>query len=342
MVTRVKSFDGSRKANTTAIVAYTINEGKMKKSIRLYSLISMSLLMLACSQNEEDVQAKSERISQEYQKQVEAEEKAAEAASTFKLPPRPEDTPEPIGPPPNVDEMTNPELVAKELASKDVQQRLAAVKRLGFLSAQSKIPDVALQRLINIFNADTDASVVDAAATALGQTCHPAAMLILFNNLQRRIADVNIAAVVVLGDSIVEISDNDPNFLQRLQEEKSAVESRIAAVEARAESFKARIKALEASMDNGISAAKSRTRMSGDRVDAALHAVEAAESVYKTASLNLKRQKSLASSGLASTRASLQLFNTKKLPPMNFINGAGYGTRTRNLLITNQLLYQLS
>ena len=82
----------------------------MKKSIRLYSLISMSLLMLACSQNEEDVQAKSERISQEYQKQVEAEEKAAEAASTFKLPPRPEDTPEPIGPPPNVDEMTNPEI----------------------------------------------------------------------------------------------------------------------------------------------------------------------------------------------------------------------------------------
>lgn len=105
------------------------------------------------------------------------------------------------------------------------------------------------------------------------------------------------------GDSIVEISDNDPQFLQRLQEEKSAVESRVAAIEARAESFRTRIRSLEASMDNGISAAKSRTRMSGDRVEAALHAVEAAEAVYKTASLNLKRQKSLAASGLASTRA---------------------------------------
>ena len=105
------------------------------------------------------------------------------------------------------------------------------------------------------------------------------------------------------GDSIVEISDNDPQFLQRLQEEKSAIESRIVAVQARVESFKARIKALEASMDNGISAAKSRTRMSGDRVDAALHAVEAAEAVHKTANLNLKRQKSLSASGLASTRA---------------------------------------
>jgi adhesin transport system membrane fusion protein len=105
------------------------------------------------------------------------------------------------------------------------------------------------------------------------------------------------------GDSIVEISDNDPQFLQRLQEEKTAIESRIVAVQARADSFKARIRSLEASMDNGISAAKSRTRMSGDRVEAAEHAVEAAEAVHKTANLNLKRQKSLSQSGLASTRA---------------------------------------
>lgn len=105
------------------------------------------------------------------------------------------------------------------------------------------------------------------------------------------------------GDRIVEISDNDPQFLERLQEEKAAIESRVIAIQARAESFKARIKSLEASMDNGVSAAKSRTRMSGDRVDAAEHAVEAAEAVYKTATLNLNRQKSLASSGLASARA---------------------------------------
>ena len=241
MVTRVKSFDGSRKANTTAIVAYKINEGKMKKSIRLYSLISMSLLMLACSRNEQDVQAESERISQEYQKQVEAEEKAAEAASTFKLPPRPEDTPEPAGPPANVDEMTNPELVAKELASKDSQQRLAAVKRLGFLSAQSKIPDVALQRLINTFNADSDANVVDAAARALGQTCHPAAMLVLFNNLQRSVADVNVAAVVVLGDFagfratealdtfIDNLSDAKTTKSTQLQSEAAAAKAKILA-----------------------------------------------------------------------------------------------------------------
>ena len=43
----------------------------MKQSIRLYGLISLSFLMLACSRSEQDVQAESERISQEYQKQVE-------------------------------------------------------------------------------------------------------------------------------------------------------------------------------------------------------------------------------------------------------------------------------
>ena len=157
------------------------------------------------------------------------------------MPPRPEDTPEPVGPPANVDEMTNPELVAKELASKDSQQRLAAVKRLGFLSAQSKIPDVALQRLINTFNADTDASVVDAAARALGQTCHPAAMLVLFNNLQRSIADVNVAAVVVLGDFagfratealdtfIDNLSDAKTTKSTQLQSEAAAAKAKILA-----------------------------------------------------------------------------------------------------------------
>jgi membrane fusion protein, adhesin transport system len=123
--------------------------------------------------------------------------------------------------------------------------------------------------------------------------------------IEGRIVKWNVmeGSQVKKGDLIVEISDNDPQFLSRLQEEKTAVESRIAAVNARAESFKARIRSLEASMGSGISAAKSRTRMSVDRVDAASHAVEAAQAVYKTASLNLKRQKTLLSSGLASVRA---------------------------------------
>lgn len=172
----------------------------MKQSIRLYSLIGFSLLIVACGHAEQEQQAEAERISKEYQKQVEVEEQAKVESATFRLPPRPEDTPEPVGPPPNVMEMTNPELVVKELNSKDKQQRLAAVKRLGFLSAQNKITDGALQALINVFNADAESNIVDAAAIALGQTCHPTALQILMNNLQRHTVEINLAAVSVLGD----------------------------------------------------------------------------------------------------------------------------------------------
>lgn len=175
----------------------------MKHSIRLYSLIGLSVFIVACGHSEQQ-QAEAERISQEYQKKVDAEKKAQEQTentpTAFKLPPRPEDTPEPVGPPPNVDVMTDPDLVAKELMSKDAKQRLAAVKRLEFLATQSKVPDSALQRLIHTFNADEDQGVVDAAARALGQTCHPTAMLVLYNNLQRNVSDVNGQAIVELGN----------------------------------------------------------------------------------------------------------------------------------------------
>lgn len=105
------------------------------------------------------------------------------------------------------------------------------------------------------------------------------------------------------GDPIVEISDNDPMFLERLMEEKAAVEARIVAIEARIESIRARIKSINASVRNAESAASSRTRMATDRVRAAQEAVDAAEAVHKTALLNLERQRKLFQEGLTSKRA---------------------------------------
>lgn len=110
-------------------------------------------------------------------------------------------------------------------------------------------------------------------------------------------------SVVKQGDLIVEITDNDPLFLNRLSEEKSAVESRIQALEARADSIKMRINSLIASKDNGFSAARSRSLMAKDRIEAAEQALDASEAVYKTAQLNLNRQKGLFAQGLASQRA---------------------------------------
>lgn len=105
------------------------------------------------------------------------------------------------------------------------------------------------------------------------------------------------------GDPIVEISDNDPLFLERLSEEKVAVEARIAAINARIDSINARIRSINASINNGVSAASSRTRMSKDRADAAEQAVEAANAVWKTAKLNHTRQNTLYNQGLTSKRA---------------------------------------
>lgn len=142
------------------------------------------------------------------------------------------------------------------------------------------------------------------------------------------------------GDLIVDISDNDPNFLNRLTEERNAVESRIDALEARAESIKSRIVNLEASKNNGTSAAKSRTLMAKDRIDAAEHSVDAAEAVFKTAQLNSKRQKSLHTQGLASDRALeiADLEEARALTELNRAKAALSATKSEmNALMSDQV-----
>jgi multidrug resistance efflux pump len=110
-------------------------------------------------------------------------------------------------------------------------------------------------------------------------------------------------SLVKQGDLIVEITDNDPQFLNRLTEEKNAVESRIQAFEARADSIKMRINSLSSSRDNGFSAAKSRSLMAKDRIEASEQALDASQAIYKTAQLNHNRQKGLFVQGLASQRS---------------------------------------
>lgn len=104
------------------------------------------------------------------------------------------------------------------------------------------------------------------------------------------------------GDPILDISDNDPDFLERLRQERTAVLQRIEAAKQREESIRYRITALRESQNNAVSAAESRKLMAKDRVNAALQAVDAAEASYKTAKLNLERQRQLLEKGLTSVR----------------------------------------
>ncbi|HEX8705759.1 MAG TPA: HlyD family efflux transporter periplasmic adaptor subunit [Myxococcaceae bacterium] len=105
------------------------------------------------------------------------------------------------------------------------------------------------------------------------------------------------------GDLIAEMSDNDPQLLARLEQEREAVRQRVEAAQARAAALEARVEQLSGSRTQATSAAGSRVAMAVDRTLAAARALEAAEAAQRTAQLNLERQQRLMAGGLTSQRA---------------------------------------
>ncbi|GBF51149.1 efflux pump protein [Leptospira ryugenii] len=104
------------------------------------------------------------------------------------------------------------------------------------------------------------------------------------------------------GDPIIDISDNDPEFINRIKQEKEALLLRLEAARDREESLRSRIQALRSSKSNAYTAADSRRMMAIDRVTASEQAVDAAKAALKTATINLERQKQLLEKGLTSKR----------------------------------------
>jgi multidrug resistance efflux pump len=105
------------------------------------------------------------------------------------------------------------------------------------------------------------------------------------------------------GELLVELSDNDPQLLSRLEQEREAVKQRVEAAKARAAALEARMEQLTGSRTQATSAAGARVAMAVDRTSAAGRALEAAEAARRTAQLNLERQQRLVAGGLTSTRA---------------------------------------
>ena len=104
------------------------------------------------------------------------------------------------------------------------------------------------------------------------------------------------------GESLLDLTDNDPLILDRLQQERSAAVMRIEAARARAVAIEARVAELTRSRDNALAAGDSRIRMATNRVRAATQALAATEAAQRTAQLNFERQEALVREGLASTR----------------------------------------
>jgi adhesin transport system membrane fusion protein len=104
------------------------------------------------------------------------------------------------------------------------------------------------------------------------------------------------------GDKIAEISDNDPNYFERLKEQRSFLNDSMRAAKDRAESFKVLISTLEDSRRNAILAADLRVKMANERVIATENQLIAAQATFNTSELNYNRQKSLDEKGLTSIR----------------------------------------
>jgi membrane fusion protein, adhesin transport system len=103
-------------------------------------------------------------------------------------------------------------------------------------------------------------------------------------------------------DLLLEISDNDPDIIKRLQEERTAVLARKSAAVQRADSIEAREAAIESSRAVGIRGAISRMTMSKERSKAAQQSVQAMQAAEHAAQLNIERQTKLLNEGLTSQR----------------------------------------
>ncbi len=108
---------------------------------------------------------------------------------------------------------------------------------------------------------------------------------------------------VKANDLLLELTDNDPEILARLGEERQAVLVRRDQATARAKSILSRQKALESSKQASIRAAQNRMTMASERSRSAKQALEASQAAQTTARLNLERQNKLVEQGLTSQRA---------------------------------------
>jgi membrane fusion protein, adhesin transport system len=107
---------------------------------------------------------------------------------------------------------------------------------------------------------------------------------------------------VKTGETMLTISDNDPNILQRLKAERQAVLDRIASATKRVSSISDRQISLDKAGTSAVEAAAKRIAMARQRTRANEELVAASKAVVETAKLNYERQKQLLEQGLSSTR----------------------------------------
>ncbi len=102
------------------------------------------------------------------------------------------------------------------------------------------------------------------------------------------------------GQDIVELEDNDPSLMLRLQQEVAAIEDRIRRTRERVESLDLQIQNLKLSRENAERAAAERLAGATQNVEAATKNVLDQQAVFDQQSINLPRQRQLRADGLIS------------------------------------------
>lgn len=109
-------------------------------------------------------------------------------------------------------------------------------------------------------------------------------------------------SVVKTGDLLLELSDNDPYYLDRLKQNEIATVAKLNAALAKLKSYGEQVVAIKESRTLAIKAATERVLMAQDRVLAAEREIESTAAEQETAKLNLKRMEALLKDGLTSKR----------------------------------------
>ncbi|MEQ9496066.1 MAG: HlyD family efflux transporter periplasmic adaptor subunit [Deltaproteobacteria bacterium] len=109
-------------------------------------------------------------------------------------------------------------------------------------------------------------------------------------------------SVVKTGDPIVELTDVDPNYVGRLQQQRAAIEARRGAAEAQAAAYDRQVDAYDKARVMAVEAAERKIDVAARKVDAAKTKLEAERGGLKAARLNLTRKSKLVDEGLASRR----------------------------------------
>lgn len=107
---------------------------------------------------------------------------------------------------------------------------------------------------------------------------------------------------VEVGQPVVDLADNDPELVARLERQRTTIVARVEAAALAITVAEAKIVALDGSRTAAITGAALKSEIARDKLDGAQRAYDAAVAEQETAQLNLERTEKLHAEGLASTR----------------------------------------